>query len=126
MTAKTLTWNGSSRNAPDTPPVEVTSETASPANRGTNGETSTSEIGKIISATLDFPTDAFEPRSSGRGGGAEPEGTRFPSGAAAAGRRDLLSYGWHSCADCSSASGGCLWASCNGSQKPKVSVSTLQ
>jgi hypothetical protein len=42
----TLTWKGSSRNAPDTPAGAVSAETAKAANKGISGLTSTPETGK--------------------------------------------------------------------------------
>jgi hypothetical protein len=48
-----LTWNGSRRNAPDTPPMEVKNENANATKNGMNGLTSTPETGKsMIFASL--------------------------------------------------------------------------
>jgi hypothetical protein len=44
----TLTWKGSKRNAPDTPPMEVKKETPKATTKGTKGEISTPDTGKYI------------------------------------------------------------------------------
>jgi hypothetical protein len=45
---KTLTWKGSSRNAPETPAGAVRAETAKATSKGRRGLTSTPETGKCI------------------------------------------------------------------------------
>ena len=46
----TLIWNGSSRNAPETPPMEVKNEITNATSGGTSGETSTPDAAKCMSA----------------------------------------------------------------------------
>src|SRR4030043_2363189 len=46
-----LIWNGSKRNAPDTPPMDVKKETTSATRGGIHGATSTPAVSKYIRAS---------------------------------------------------------------------------
>jgi hypothetical protein len=49
---RTLTWNGNSRKAPDTPPIDVKNDTTKATRGGTRGETSTPDTGNVTAALL--------------------------------------------------------------------------
>jgi hypothetical protein len=47
-----LTWKGSSKNAPETPPMDVKNETANATTGGSQSETSTPETEKTIPTSM--------------------------------------------------------------------------
>ena len=51
-----LIWKGSSRNAPETPPIDVKKETTNAATGGIQGDTSTPAMGKNIETSLRHQT----------------------------------------------------------------------